>query len=175
MQNTISYFFRFWGQMRLEHVLYRPREVIPVKWKRIDRSRLTEKCSNRTFLMVYSSERTLDCCQMWSACVCILQMEVLVLCVTLMDMIIAAVLIYWFYREKRDHKKWRHLLLLIQTSGWMCLQYLALWRLSSSFLRRFSNNNRIQELKKGELTTTKFSSLMMPFLRFNRGSLKNKL
>lgn len=33
------------------------------------------------------------------------KMEVLVLCVTLMDMIIAAVLIYWFYREKRDHKQ----------------------------------------------------------------------
>ncbi|RXN27535.1 B-lymphocyte antigen CD20 [Labeo rohita] len=32
------------------------------------------------------------------------KMEVLVLCVTLMDMIIASVLIYWFYREKRDHK-----------------------------------------------------------------------
>lgn len=33
------------------------------------------------------------------------KMEVLALCVTLMDMIIAAVLIYWFYREKRDHKQ----------------------------------------------------------------------
>ncbi|KAK9961492.1 hypothetical protein ABG768_009277 [Culter alburnus] len=33
------------------------------------------------------------------------KMEVLVLCVTLMDMLIAAVLIFWFYREKRDHKK----------------------------------------------------------------------
>ncbi|KAK2903664.1 hypothetical protein QQF64_009158 [Cirrhinus molitorella] len=33
------------------------------------------------------------------------KMEVLVLCVTLMDMLIAAVLIYWFYREKRDHKQ----------------------------------------------------------------------
>ncbi|KAF4102709.1 uncharacterized protein si:ch211-269k10.4 [Onychostoma macrolepis] len=33
------------------------------------------------------------------------KMEVLALCVTLMDMIIAVVLIYWFYREKRDHKQ----------------------------------------------------------------------
>ncbi|KAK7146775.1 hypothetical protein R3I94_009571 [Phoxinus phoxinus] len=33
------------------------------------------------------------------------KMEVLVLCVTLMDMLIAAVLIYWFYRENRDHKQ----------------------------------------------------------------------
>ncbi|XP_067303982.1 uncharacterized protein si:ch211-269k10.4 [Pseudorasbora parva] len=33
------------------------------------------------------------------------KMEVLVLCVTLMDMLIAAVLIYWFYRERRDHKQ----------------------------------------------------------------------
>lgn len=47
--------------------------------------------------------------------------------------------------------------------------------LQSSFLRRFSNNNRIQELKKAEVTTIKFSSHMVPFLRFSRGSLKNKL
>ncbi|NP_001373326.1 uncharacterized protein LOC100150242 [Danio rerio] len=33
------------------------------------------------------------------------KMEVLILCVTLMDIIIAGVLIFWFYREKRGPKK----------------------------------------------------------------------
>lgn len=143
-----KYNFLFWGQIWPEHVLYRSCKIVPVGLKSMYWDRLA-------FVLVY-------CCQMFSVCVCLRPADGGAGAVCDSD--------GHAHRCSAD-------ILVLQREAWpqavtpLCSQSSSLCRLSSSILRRLTNNNRIKELKKEEaVATAKLSSLMMQFLKSSRGN-----